>query len=181
MRKCTEKRKGATLSEMMVVLAVIAVISTIVVSFSLMMNLRVKVAGARLAAAQDLSVIETITESWIDSYMDENATFSIDANGALVANVAGGASGTLKLDKEKLVGIIPDGTPVTCNTKNFNSIIFSFVTKDGDSTVTPGEDAVFFATVTYSIPLANDQIRTYTYVFSVNPHVGEVIPVLQGG
>ena len=58
-------RKGVTLAEMCIVLAVVAIVSLSVASFATMAGGRGTAAATKLDAMGDLEIVEAIVESWI--------------------------------------------------------------------------------------------------------------------
>ncbi len=58
--------RGVTIAEMCVVIAVVAIIATVVASFSALMAKRVDNNSLSLAFYRDKAVVETMTERWID-------------------------------------------------------------------------------------------------------------------
>ena len=58
-------KKGMSLIEITVVLAVVAIISVAVVSFTVFVNGRVTSNGKKLAFMQDVTATQTIVENWI--------------------------------------------------------------------------------------------------------------------
>jgi Tfp pilus assembly protein FimT len=59
------KRKGATLAEMCIVMAVVAIVSLSVTSFATMASGRGTAAATKLDAMGDLEIVEAVVESWI--------------------------------------------------------------------------------------------------------------------
>lgn len=166
--KITNKgRKGATLAELMIVIAVLAIAATMVTSFSSMLHGAQGISNARYQAMQDVKVAESLIEGFIENnhttatigeYKDNRLAFEATWNndkyesgkfvwftrGLLVINNGEGSS-TLELE-------------------SLDSIGFSVVTDDNN------RDTLYYCTITY---LINDQ--PYTYTFCVNPYVGENI------
>ena len=73
--------KGATLIELVVVFAVLAIISTVVISFVMMSNENVKASRDKVDALNDISVVESIVESWVEKYSsDEHKKHSFNVS-----------------------------------------------------------------------------------------------------
>ncbi len=134
-------KKGATLGEMAIVLAVLAVISLVVVSFIVALNSRVKLSKAKLAAMQDIQAIEAIVERRIaEEYANGNSPdFKIE-NGALVSG------------EETLYAHNATVTKIECAVEKTE------------------KDAIFFVTLTYKLPNAEEN-----YIFCVNPYAGDIL------
>lgn len=183
------KRKGTTLTEMAVILAVLAIISTVVVSFSLAVSRRVRVSSAKLEAMQDVEVIEALTESWIDALRAEGATFqcptiSSDDGGQsgegtpyhtkLQATINDSEKSNYELqynpDTKTFKGVLPDGKSISYTSEVITAIKFSTAPT---TLVNPGASGLFICTVEYTVPLAgSDTDNEFEYTFCVNPRVG---------
>ena len=69
MIKNNKSLRGATLAEMMIVLGVLALISTIVISFVIMSNENVRTSSQKVDALNDIAVVENIMDNWLSSEM----------------------------------------------------------------------------------------------------------------
>lgn len=192
------KRKGTTLTEMVVILAVLAIISTVVVSFSLAVSRRVRVSSAKLEAMQDVEVIEALTESWINALREQGATFELKStdgseisnndltdHAVLYASVPGATDAyTLRYNyaTKTLEGNLPDGESKKIEyTSNLITKI-EFTVKPGP--VNSGSPGLFICKVEYTVPLVgSDTDNKFDYTFCVNPRVGytETAASEQGG
>jgi Tfp pilus assembly protein FimT len=159
------EKKGATLAELCVVLAVIGIISAMVVSFSIMVSARVTVNRSKLKAEQDLVQVEAITEAWITRQTDNYATITV-SEGYLTAT-QGETADTLSFQENKLSGTLPDGGEIRCNTETIRSVSFQIQEK------ADGSDSLYFCTITYEIAQTGRTSQTLTHVFCVNPRVGD--------
>lgn len=160
MKQNVSKKKGVTLAEICVVLAIISICSVMVVSFSLMVNRRSAAAQARLAAMEDMTSLEIVVESWVERLTVAGATFTGEPE--MLSATLQGVSYTCTFDGERLVGTLPDGTELTYLPETVTAISFTAAQKSADS--------IFFCTVTYEI---NGEASPYT--FCVNPYVGETV------
>ena len=75
MKKC--EKRGFTVAELCIVLAVISIVSTVVISFTAMVTQRSKISRAQLSALQDIELIETLVEAHIE---DPNTTNKTDVS-----------------------------------------------------------------------------------------------------
>lgn len=165
MPRFTSKR-GMTLAEIMVALAVVAVMITLVVSFAVMLGDRVDISGARLEAQQDMDLLESGAEGWISSMTQSGAAYSADG-GNLTAKI-GEEEYTLSFVYSSLTGTRPDGSSLTVRTERVKSAEFQVEQNGGD--------ALFFCTVTYEIPQAGSNVPAVeTHTFCINPRVGETV------
>lgn len=116
MRKENGKR-GFTLIELSIVLALVAIISVMVVSFSLLASKRTKDSEKALNFMQDTTAVESVMEGWIDDMERAGATFSIEQE-RLVATVSG-EQFTPSIENEKLVVIFSDGEKTEIDVTSF--------------------------------------------------------------
>ena len=150
MQKQTKSKRGMTLVELSVVLAVIAIASTMVVSFLLMVSARRKAATERLEALTDIELVESVTESWIEnnpgcSVASDALTNPTDTTRALVFT-----NGKL----------LHNGKAMPLN--NVTDVTFSFSAETG------ANDVLYIVKVEYTVADKAD-----SYIFCVNPYVGE--------
>ena len=101
MEKRNTKKRAFTLAELAVVLAVIAIATTMVVSFTALVGNRRAVAQAKLDALNDIKVAEALIENHIE--YNGNTGISFDKGDLTV--------GTNAITLEKVTGIqiTPDG------------------------------------------------------------------------
>lgn len=160
MRNKLKSRKGATLAELVIVLAVVVIAAGMVVSFSSMMHGAQGISNARHEALQDVRVAEALIESFIENNANKGITvendklsYTEDENtySAYFTNANGG---TLIITSKD------DDIPVMF-LETLDSITF-------DKTGT--NDTLYYCTITYSVA---DAPHSYTYTFCVNPYAGE--------
>ena len=155
--KTKNLRRGATLTELMVVIAVIAIVAVMVVSFSAMVSGGREMAQAKLDALQDIRLAESV----IENFIEEN-NVSIQGNGTyLFATI-----GELEFDEEvSTLCIYYRGTtkePLAIKLESVTGITF---TEHGT------DDKIYYCTITYDIGGTNNE----SYTFCVNPYAGEEI------
>jgi len=176
-------KKGATIAEMIVALAVVAVVSTVVLTFATLVHTRSIIASAKLEALQDMTSVEAICESWLSDMLKKDAVidFTPDrykfVNGDSESNAYYGIVATIG-DEEytiywgsnalyaKFFG--QSDTSVFVSDR-ISGIVFSSI-KDPD-------DLILFVKVGYVLPMPTDTDRTYNVIktFCVNPYVGDNI------
>ncbi len=185
MRRSLCRKKGTTLVEIAVVLAVISIISTIVISFSLMVGRRVRVSRAKLEAMQDVKVIETIAEGWINVMRENGATFTVENNMLKAEIPSNDDPFTLSYDSaaKTLMGTLPgDRVPMTYISERVTSIGFDISPISPTENINPGASVLFFFHAEYSVPFMGDgSDKTFDYNFCVNPRVGHIINEVEGG
>lgn len=171
-----KSRRGVTLAEIMVALAVVAIMIVMVVSFTLLISERTGASADNLDAQQERVVLKSSVEAWLSAVTKENATLSLKAAdpATLVTDSAvpgltitrsgnkvvtdGGL--TLSFSYGTLKGKLPDGKTVTVHTETVESVHFYLAEKSAGGET----EYLLYCAIT-------DGLGTYT--FCVNPHVGE--------
>lgn len=151
-------RKGFTLAELAVVLAVLAVISGMVVTFTLMAGSSSEISSARLSALQDIRVAEAIIEGFVSS---NDVTVSDDKT----------TLGKKIDDVDNFLFFNSDEKKLTIKDKDDNiksSLELQKVTSIEFEVVEQGTDKIYYCFITYHVAG-----KDYNYNFCVNPIVGE--------
>ena len=147
MRIGNNGRRGMTLAELSIVLAVIAIVSTLVVTFVVLVNERSNASTARLDALNEVA----LAESMIESHLESGESVSDD---------------DFNLETKVLtLGSV---------THTFTKIINIEITKKHAVENDANSDTLFICTVTYNI-FDNGAAEPETYTFVVDPHVGEAV------
>ena len=161
------KKSGFTLSELCIVLALVAVVATIVTSFCLVIHQRSAISRARLDIVNEVTVLEAYAQSWVDEMTEQKAVFEKDdKSGALKATV-GSDTYKLSLNIEGVLEGERSESVMTFSTTRINSVTFDVVEKEG------GGDCIFFCTVTALLPQTNGGEKTEVYTFCINSRIGE--------
>lgn len=143
-----------TLVELTVVLAVIAIVSTLVVTFVLMLSEESRLASARLNALEEIELVESLTETWLEDNPDANS----DSEGAVLG------SGDNYITLGAVDGTVAYGYK---NGESESSITLEQIT-DLEVVIKGSEDKLFVCTLTYEAGGV-----TESYVFCVDPHKGD--------
>ena len=162
-----KNRKGSSIAELYIIIAVVAIAAVVVISFSMMVGLRSSVAQARTNALSDIRVIQSICATWCDQFTELDATFSSDGN-AVYADWEGD-SYILSLSRNILSAVMPDGSVQTFECSEGTTLAVSLLTE--------GNNTLFVFTVSYHVPLGNGGTDTETFTFCRDPHAGETIPI----
>lgn len=158
MNKKIEKKKGFTLVELVIVLAVLVIAAGMAITFSTMMHGAQSVSNARYEALQDVRTAESLIEGFIEN----NA-------GKLVTSPNGSSLRGNKLclnNDENTAVFLANGVALVISgnevlfLESLESINFDVATANGDT--------LYYCTIEYSVAET-----TYTYTFCVNPYVGE--------
>ena len=159
-------RRGVTVAELVVALALVSVMSIVVISFIMLMNSRTKANAANDTVIQDRQIIKAGVEAWLENSLADGAAFSLQADNKSVCSQYDGVenSCTLVFEDGVLQGTYPNGEPLTIRTKSVSDITFQLMMADGS------KDFLLFCTV---IGGEEDLGKKTSYTFCVNPHEGE--------
>lgn len=160
-----KQKRGFTLSELCIVLALVAVVATIVTSFCLVVHQRSVISSARLNIVNEVNVVETFVERWVDKMSEKGATFSISKDGTLTATLEG-VDYKATFSEGVFNGAVPSGeNGMTFSTASIDSVVFEVESKNGDT--------IFFCTATALLPQVNGDAKEEKYTFCVNSRIGE--------
>lgn len=167
------KRKGATLAEMCIVMAVVAIVSLSVTSFATMASGRGTAAATKLDAMGDLEIVEAVVESWIlEAAKDPENVINIDpevSNKITATKNDPVTRGSIMFDQQTLNVTFPGvGDAVLYRLKSIVGLEFEAVPNNDDSA------NLYYCTVTYEY--RNGIVtKEQTYTFCVYPRVGEIV------
>ena len=160
-----KQKRGFTLSELCIVLALVAVVATIVTSFCLVVHQRSVISSARLNIVNEVNVVETFVERWVDKMSEKGATFSIAEDGTLTATLDG-VDYEATFSEGVFNGAVPSGeNGMTFSTTSIDSVVFEVESQNGDT--------IFFCTATALLPQVNGDAKEEKYTFCVNSRIGE--------
>ena len=163
-------RKGSTLTEICVVLAVVSIVSTVVLSFCMMANRRSVASANRLRIMEERKMIETIVETWCESMAAAGKDISIiDVRDSITLT-----EGILKAK-------MPEEPSIQFKCDAAKSLIFNVYSNIsnnlGDLSIPDDPEKakaniLIVCTVEFNDPYA-DPINPPKYVFAVNSRIGE--------
>ena len=160
-----KQKRGFTLSELCIVLALVAVVATIVTSFCLVVHQRSVISSARLNIVNEVNVVETFVERWVDKMSEKGATFSTSEDGTLTATLEG-VDYKATFSEGVFNGAVPSGeNGMTFSTTSIDSVVFEVESQNGDT--------IFFCTATALLPQINGDAKEEIYTFCVNSRIGE--------
>lgn len=156
MNRRKRNTRGVTLAELCIVMAVIAIVSTMVVSFTVLMQARTRVIAADRDTVSDLGTVESALDRFIRAYDSDEYTI-FPEQGSLSVLKGGNAVATLKLstDPDGKVNaiVITDGEDNVTVTYPLYSVTFvSFVIESN------GTSALVTATVEYTSTHGSEQV-----------------------
>lgn len=149
-----ERRRGVTLMELCIVIALVAILSTMVVSFSVLTSRRSRAAAERLSAMEEIAEVEVVVEAWFGAMGDRAHLASVSAGGDVL--VLG--EGKLSFDGSRLTGTVPGESGYSLPVEYVTGVKFS---QSGE---------VYFCRVEYEVAGKGESIT-----FCVNPRVGETV------
>ena len=145
-------KRGFTLVELVVVLGVIAIVSTIVASYATVVRNTNKLAINRLDATNELQVAESVIENWLE----RNPEASLEDGILKFADDSLSYSGSVLIFGK-------DDDKTSLNFEFIEKIEFKVVN------ATSSDNKLFICTITYEVTSED------TYTFCVDPFVGETI------
>lgn len=161
MKTAIYSRRGATLAEIMVSLALVAIMITMTVSFTFLITERTKVNAAHDTMRQDCQKVQAGTEGWLTSILALDVkSISVDAEKTVTATVMEEdleTTYTLKFSYKTLTGTLPNGKKINVRTEQVTQVTFDVMNSSSDY--------LLFCNVTC------DGAPPYT--FCINPRVGE--------
>lgn len=192
------KKKGITLTEICVALAVLSIVSLVVVSFAAMATGRGATGTDKLKFMQDIELLEAVVDDWFEAVYNAGEKVSVVDDAPVSADptesteptepteptdppvihtwleMAGDESIRLQYNSQNLVVVFPaegGGEPVP-RTFQFEVITdVQFEVKENPSKT----DEIFFCTVTYVYRQGQNKEVEKTYTFCINPRVGESV------
>jgi hypothetical protein len=189
------KKKGITLTEICVALAVLSIVSLVVVSFAAMATGRGATGTDKLKFMQDIELLEAVVDDWFEAVYNAGDKVSVVDDAPVSADpteptepteptdppvihtwlkMAGNESITLQYNSQNLVVVFPaEGGESVSRTFQFEVITdVQFEVKENPSKT----DEIFFCTVTYVYRQGQNKEVEKNYTFCINPRVGEVLP-----
>lgn len=161
------KRKGATLAEMCIVMAVVAIVSLSVTSFATMASGRGTAAATKLDAMGDLEIVEAVVESWIAEAVKQESEIQVPGNNDAAIGI--NENDLIRVRKNGWMEVSFPGENEILDYR-LKSVVGLTIEKE------PGTDGVniYFCTVHYEY--RNGIVtKPATYTFCVYPRVGEIV------
>lgn len=152
-------KKGFTLMELTIVLAIVSIVSVMAITFSALISGKISVSTKKLNFMQDVNLVETSLEAWVDELILQEADFVVE-DGVLKA-VKNSTNYTVRVEYGVLVAVFPTRT-LTINAESIDSLSVEIVKKDNER--------LFLCTVSTTIKNTPN-----FYVFTINPYVGDVV------
>ena len=164
--------RGVTLTEFIIVLAVLAIISTIVISFVLISNENIRSSSQKVDALNDIAVVEEMVESWLSAEMDNLSLYYFEnerKEDRFITNNK--QTSILYWDNGKLHYVL-NGVEISYKSETIKNLEITFQKK--------GDEKLAICYITYELVLSNNEKKEYTYSFVVYPYKN-IEMVTQGG
>lgn len=159
-------KKGATLSEMSVVIAIIAIVAVSVVTFTSLSSEVTKMSASKEMATERVEFIENLVEGWVDSAIVNNATDLKVQDNKLAAKIEGEDIG-LYFSNGVLKAKFSAENETSLDCEEIKEIKFEEMRNE--------KDIIFFCTVTYELEKANKEKVEKTNTFCINPRLDDVV------
>ena len=149
-------KKGVTLAELVVIIAVLSIISTMVISFVVMTGESVSSSKQKADALNDLAIVESMMESWLDTELKD-----LDAIDSKKDLILINGSNQLSYDKDtKQLIINKNDVETTYKTELVKSI--QIVIQELNN------NKLAICYITYELAITNKTTKEYTYTFTVS-------------
>ena len=156
-----KSRRGMTLAELMVSVAMVAIMIVMAVSFVTLMSGHTRTSNENLSFQQDFAAVKAGVEGWISAAAGEELQLAQANPEYVLASISTGPTGstqTLRFQNGALRGTLPGGKTFSIYGATIAGVTFELVDKAGDY--------LLFCTVNR----ANSQD---SYTFCVDTRVGE--------
>ena len=171
MVKTSKVRKGVTIAETMVALALVSIMITLVVSFVLSITKQTKANASNDAMRRDCILIESAAERWMNeiskAHLEEKFTFDINVTENKVTLIKKNGSNEtytleFKFENNAIVGTLPNGEDIKFYTESVTEITFELLKNDSE--------LLLICTVKCKY---QEGENTEEFKICVNPHVGD--------
>ena len=147
------RKKGMTLAEIVVVLAVVAIVSTIVVSFSLMVNRKAQISRNKVDVVGEITLVEKLVDNWVYQQTLNSNELTIGTDDIISSN-----GDKLSLIDNKILGY---------EVENIESITFEKYEKNNDMLI--------ICTINYYLLNSAGNKDINSYVFCINEYIGDIV------
>lgn len=147
-------RRGMTLAELLVALALVAIMIVMILSFVTLITGRTQTNGERLAFQQDFAVVKAQVESWMDTNTGTELTWDNQVDDTDWYRSVKAGEGTLSFQNNTLTA-----GSYTYRVETIESVTFHVEEKGGQ----------------YLLFCAVTGVNGENYTFCVNPRVGETV------
>ena len=160
-------RRGVTLAELVVVLALLAIMGAMVATFTMLITTRTRASTANDAMRRDCELVEVIAARWMDTLSAADASFEA-GGGIAVAALPTEPVKSYKLYCENgfLYGELPAGEDIEIHTETVTSVTFEVM----ETVKHEIKDYLLFCKVICRNPVSGDEVE---FTYCVNSREGE--------
>lgn len=167
-----KRDRGSTLVELCVVMALVAIVGTAVVSFSVMISGYTGRMALDSQVKEGLAYVELALDVWLPSMEAEGASVEVSESGGALTATAGDKTYTLSLKNGSITGSLPDGSTLSYTADGLQSLSFAIKTKAEQSS---DPRLLVVCTVTHETPFSTDGLSDTTLLMRAT-RAGEVLP-----
>ena len=139
MERNARRRSGSTLVELSIVMAMVAIIGTMVVSFCTLTSARSRQINTDTDTREALSRVELAFDRWSSAFDASGSVFTVSDSGSSLTVRSGGQPYTLSLSGGSVTGPLPDGSSVSASAACVTALHFEIT-----------EEKLISCTVTYT-------------------------------
>ncbi len=159
-------KTGATLSEMCVVIALVAIVSVSVVTFASLSSEVTKISASKEMATERVEFIEDLIEGWVENAIVNNATDLKVQDNKIVA----------KIEEDDINLYFLNGNlKAKFSAENESSFDCKEIKEIRFEEMRNEKDLIFFCTVTYELESANNKKVEKTNTFCINPRLDDIV------
>ena len=125
-RKTNRLKKGNTIAEICIVIAVLAIVAVMTVSFTLTVSAQGKIVNENTAVSDDMCFAQDSFGNFIGFYDDNEYEFSVKSNEIIVCK-DGASVAYYKLSESEILYVLPNGTAVSKSVKAVKEMTFSVI------------------------------------------------------
>lgn len=156
-------KKGVTLAELVVIIAVLSIISTMVISFVVMTGESIRTSKQRVDALNDLAIVENMIEGWLETQLTD-----LPVTNSEIDLVLTNGSNELSYNiANKQLTINNGGNETIYQTELINSIKIDIKGTNSKK--------IAICHITYELFITSKKTQEYIYTFCVYPYnyIGE--------
>ena len=164
--KIKRAKKGVTLVELTIVLALVAIIGTAVVAFTVALSNRVKNSNAKTSLYNQTRLIEEYVKDWIDDCVKNQGEIVVESQ--RVTATKGEAQASISKTQNEFKVVKLDGNEKTIKLENGLTVNFNVIEK--------GNDQLFIIKIN-GVLTVGEATETDGYVIVYNPKVGDEVKI----
>ncbi|MBQ3116518.1 MAG: type II secretion system protein [Clostridia bacterium] len=168
--KNNAKRRGFTVLELSIVLALVAIIGVMTVTFTILISKRAKESKSALEFAEQTASVERTAKLWLDQMQRADATFVVEQN--RLSAVVLDKEAFIEIKDGKFTVALLDGTSSSIDAGRFTGLECEIKTN--------AKNEEFFVFSLLYLKQSGDETSIERYVFVIDTFVGDTI-LIGGG